>query len=92
MALIDKSIDLLARAAKGDEISRDDWTNLKRESLKFVGNDIADTISRISSAMRTPDIALSGLRDAAEKTIAIASTAAAARIAQQVQSAIQSIL
>jgi hypothetical protein len=92
LALIEQAIELLARAAKGDEINRDDWTDLKRESLKFVGSDIADTISRLTSAMRTPDIALSGLRDAAEKTIAIASTAAAARIAQQVQSEIQSVL
>ena len=92
LALIDQAIELLSRTAAGEEVARDDWTDLKRESLKFVGSEIADTISRIASAMRTPDIALSGLRDAAEKTIAIASTAAAHRIAKLVQSEIQSVL
>ncbi|HEY9599055.1 MAG TPA: hypothetical protein V6D33_15425 [Cyanophyceae cyanobacterium] len=92
LALVDQAIDLLARAAGGENITRDDWTDLKRESLKYVGSDIADTISRIASAMRTPDIVLSGLRDAAEKTISIASVAASRRIAAQVQAEIQSIL
>jgi hypothetical protein len=92
LALIDQAIELLSRTAAGEEVTRDEWTDLKRESLKFVGSEIADTISRIASAMRTPDIALSGLRDAAEKTIAIASTAAAHRIAKLVQSEIQSVL
>ncbi len=92
LALIDQAIDLLARAAGGESITRDDWTDLKRESLKYVGSDIADTISRIASAMRTPDISLSGLRDAAEKTISVASVAASHRIAGQVQAEIQSIL
>jgi hypothetical protein len=90
--LIEQAIELISRASAGEEVTRDDWTSLKRDSLKFVGSDIADTISRISSAMRTPDIALSGLRDAAEKTIAIASEAAAVRIAQEVQKEIQSVL
>ena len=92
LALIDQTIELLICTASGENVSRDDWTNLKRESLKYVGSDIADTVSRIASAMRTPDIALSGLRDAAEKTIAIASMAAAARITKLVQSEIQSVL
>ena len=92
LALIDQAIDLLSRVAAGEIVSRDAWTDLKRESLKFVGSDIADTISRIASAMRTPDISLSGLRDAAEKTISIASVAASRRIANQVQSEIQFIL
>jgi hypothetical protein len=42
--------------------------------------------------MRTPDIALSGLRDAAEKTIEIASFEAARRITNSVQAEVQSVL
>jgi N-acetylmuramic acid 6-phosphate (MurNAc-6-P) etherase len=92
LTLVDQAIDLLVRAVTSNEVNREDWTELKRESLKYVGSDIADTVSRIASAMRTPDIALSGLRDAAEKTIAIASLAATKQIASRIQSEIQSIL
>lgn len=92
LALIDQTIDLLSRVAAGENVGRDAWTDLKRESLKYVGSDIADTISRIASAMRTPDISLSGLRDAAEKTISIASVTASRQIAAQVQAEIQFIL
>lgn len=91
LALIDRAIELIVKGAV-DEIGRDDWTDLKRESLKYVGSDIADAISRIASAMRTPDIALSGLRDAAEKTIEIASATSARRITASVQAEVQSIL
>lgn len=92
MVLIDQAMNLLSRASVGEEIGREDWTDLKKESLKFVGSDIADAVSRIASAMRTPDIALSGLRDAAEKTIEIASVAADRRITASIQAEIQSIL
>ena len=91
LALIDRAIELIVKGAV-DEIGRDDWTDLKRESLKYVGSDIADAISRIASAMRTPDIALSGLRDAAEKAIEIASATSARRITTSVQAEVQSIL
>jgi hypothetical protein len=91
LALVDRAIELIANKPTG-EIARDDWTDLKRESLKYVGSDIADAISRIASAMRTPDIALSGLRDAAEKTIEIASTTSTRRITASVQAEVQSIL
>ncbi len=92
LVLIDQAMNLLSRASVGEEIGREDWTDLKKESLKFVGSDIADAVSRIASAMRTPDIALSGLRDAAEKTIEIASVAADRRITASIQAEIQSIL
>lgn len=92
LVLINQAINLLSRATVGEEIGREDWTDLKKESLKFVGSDIADAVSRIASAMRTPDIALSGLRDAAEKTIEIASVAADRRITASIQAEIQSIL
>jgi hypothetical protein len=91
LALVDRAIELIMKGAVG-ETERDDWTDLKRESLKYVGSDIADAISRIASAMRTPDIALSGLRDAAEKTIEIASSEATRRITASVQAEIQSVL
>lgn len=91
VALVDKAIELIVKGTVS-EIERDDWTDLKRESLKYVGSDIADAVSRIASAMRTPDIALSGLRDAAEKTIEIASDEAALRIKASVQAEVQSIL
>jgi hypothetical protein len=91
VALVDKAIELIVKGTVS-EIERDDWTDLKRESLKYVGSDIADAVSRIASAMRTPDIALSGLRDAAEKTIEIASATSARRITTSVQAEVQSIL
>lgn len=69
----------------GDEINRDYWEQLKYQSFKLSGNDIADAVSRIASAFRTPDVALSALRDAAEKTIGIAYEASHKQIAQAIQ-------
>lgn len=90
--LVAYAIDLIKEAQSGAEIDRERWTDLKRESLKYVGSPIADCVSRIASALRTPDIALSGLRDAAEKAIEINVDAAKQRFAKLVQSKIQEML
>lgn len=50
-----------------ERISRDDWSTLKSSSLLEVGDAAADCLSRICSAFRSPDVALSCFRDAAEK-------------------------
>ena len=50
-----------------EKISRDEWSDLKSSSLIEVGNAAADCLSRICSAFRSPDVALSCFRDAAEK-------------------------
>ncbi len=50
-----------------EKISRDDWSKLKSSSLLEVGDASADCLSRICSAFRSPDVALSCFRDAAEK-------------------------
>ncbi len=50
-----------------ERISRDDWSALKSSSLLEVGDAAADCLSRICSAFRSPDVALSCFRDAAEK-------------------------
>ena len=49
--------------------SRDQWTALKNECLLEVGSDIASVLSKLCSAFRAPDIALSCFRDASEKAI-----------------------
>ena len=50
-----------------EQVSREDWSNLKSSSLIEVGDASADCLSRICSAFRSPDVALSCFRDAAEK-------------------------
>jgi hypothetical protein len=61
--------------------NREDWTEMKQKALLLVGSPVADVVSRISSAQRTPDIALSGLRDGCEKFIEIAADATRKRTA-----------
>lgn len=50
-----------------EAVSRDEWSKLKSESLIEVGDAAADCLSRICSAFRSPDVALSCFRDSAEK-------------------------
>lgn len=50
---------------------RDKWTVLKQKSLLLVGSLVSDVVSRIASAYRTPDVALSCIRDASEKWLEI---------------------
>lgn len=50
---------------------RDKWTRLKQKSLLLVGSLVSDVVSRIASAYRTPDVALSCIRDASEKWLEI---------------------
>lgn len=50
---------------------RDQWTRLKQKSLLLVGSLVSDVVSRIASAYRTPDVALSCIRDASEKWLEI---------------------
>lgn len=50
---------------------RNPWTVLKQKSLMLVGSPISDVVSRIASAYRTPDVALSCIRDASEKWLEI---------------------
>lgn len=52
---------------------RNVWTKLKQKSLILVGSPISDVVSRIASAYRTPDVALSCIRDASEKWLEIRS-------------------
>ncbi|HEY9298370.1 MAG TPA: hypothetical protein VIQ31_18840 [Phormidium sp.] len=50
-----------------ETVSRDEWSKLKSESLLEVGDTAADCLSRICSAFRSPDVALSCFRDAGDK-------------------------
>lgn len=50
---------------------RNKWTVLKQKSLLLVGSLVSDVVSRIASAYRTPDVALSCIRDASEKWLEI---------------------
>lgn len=50
---------------------RDKWTRLKQKSLLLVGSPVSDVVSKIASAYRTPDVALSCIRDASEKWLEI---------------------
>ncbi len=50
---------------------RNVWTLLKQKSLILVGSTVSDVVSRIASAYRTPDVALSCIRDASEKWLEI---------------------
>lgn len=64
---------------------RDVWTRLKQKALLLVGSPIADVISRIASAYRSPDVALSCIRDASEKSIEIAGDTARKKLAAQLR-------
>jgi hypothetical protein len=66
--LVNKAIALIT----SQNSDRSDWTQLKHEALLLIGSQVADVVSRIASAQRNPDIALSGLRDASEKSIELA--------------------
>lgn len=90
--LVDKAIALVKAVNDGESVDREQWTGLKRDSLKFVGSPVADCVSRICSAERTPEIALSGLRDAAEKVIEVAANLQHDRIKTLVQQRIQDFL
>lgn len=65
------TLDLLDQLAtflnNAETVSREQWSALKSKSLIEVGDTAADCLSRICSAFRSPDVALSCFRDAAEK-------------------------
>lgn len=90
--LVSYATELISKCQKGEEVDRECWRDLKRESLKFVGSPIADCISRLASALRTPDRAISGLRDACEKAIEINVEDAKRKITTAMQYRIQSLL
>ncbi len=87
--LITACSELLDRV---DRTDRDDWTELKKQSMRRVSSPPADCVSRIASGMRSPDVYLSALRDAAEKAIEIALEAQHRCISSAFQLEIQSIL
>lgn len=54
-----------------EQMTKADWTDLKEDCLMMVGSEVASTISKICSAWRAPDIALSCFRDASEKFLEV---------------------
>lgn len=68
-----------------EDITREQWTQLKDDCLILVGSEIASTLSKICSAWRTPDIALSCFRDAAEKHVKVCGENSKQYAAQRLQ-------
>ncbi|BAT56563.1 hypothetical protein NOS3756_55750 (plasmid) [Nostoc sp. NIES-3756] len=64
---------------------RNVWTRLKQKALVLVGSPISDVVSRIASAYRSPDVALSCIRDASERSIEIAGDTARKKLAAQLR-------
>lgn len=75
-----------------ETVSRDEWSRLKRMSLVEVGDISADCLSRICSAFRAPDVALSCFRDAAEKLAQLNAERAKQSTLKQVRDQFRNVL
>lgn len=75
-----------------EKVSRDEWSRLKSISLVEVGDISADCLSRICSAFRSPDVALSCFRDAAQKLAELNAERAKQSTLKQVRNQLRNVL
>ena len=90
--MVERTISLLNALEQGETVAREEWTDLKRLSLKRVASPVANVVNRIASIARTPEVGESAVSYAAEELIEAWAAYQRQKVAQSVQAIVNRCL